>query len=128
MAKDTLVGVDVELGSRVLSLLDEAGVPTPVALWLLNEDLGGWRLVLASPIYHREGPKAAYLRVLEVLSAADAELVNQAPIKLLGTRHGLVRDLRQMFSKGARVEGMRLGGHYIGGVWVEDAFVYRIRK
>ncbi|MCP5120080.1 MAG: hypothetical protein GY953_55495 [bacterium] len=128
MAKDTLVGIDLELGSRVLALLDEAKLPITAALWLLNEDYGGWRLLLASPIYDKEGPRAAYLRVLKVLAAADPELVNEAPIWLLGTRHRLVRELRRIYGGTPSVEGMRLGGHSIGDVWVEDGFVYRIRK
>jgi hypothetical protein len=38
MAKGTLVGLDIELGSRVLAILDAAKFPVPTALWILNEE------------------------------------------------------------------------------------------
>jgi len=39
----------------------------------------------------------------------------------------MIKALRKMFGKARSVEGMRLGGQSIGGVWVDDAYVYRIR-
>jgi hypothetical protein len=39
----------------------------------------------------------------------------------------LIRALRKLFGKTANVDGMRLAGQTIGGVWIDDAYVYRIR-
>jgi hypothetical protein len=49
MVKETLVGLDVELGDRVLGLLDAAKFPVPVALWIQRGEEARWRLLLASP-------------------------------------------------------------------------------
>jgi hypothetical protein len=46
MAKGTLVGLDIELGSRVLTILDAARFPVTTALCILNEEFGDWRLIL----------------------------------------------------------------------------------
>jgi hypothetical protein len=42
-------------------------------------------------------------------------------------KNPLVCGLRRIFGKAASLEGMRLGGQTIGGVWVDDAYVYRIQ-
>jgi hypothetical protein len=127
MAKGTLVGLDIELGSRVLAILDAAKFPVTTALWILNEEFGEWRLLLASPAYDKLGPYEAYLRALQALSEVDRNLVTQPPLTLVGNRHNLIRGLRQVFRKAASVEGMRLGGQSVGGVWIDEAYVYRIR-
>jgi len=127
MAKGTLVGIDIERGERLLSVLDKAGFPVTVALWLLNEEFGEWQLVLSSPIYDKSGPKTAYLQLQEAVSASDPELMYELPVTLRGNRNTLIRNLRKLFAKSVSVEGMRLGGQSVGGVWIEDAHVYRIR-
>jgi hypothetical protein len=48
-------------------------------------------------------------------------------VRILGHKNPLIRGLRRAFAKTASVEGMRLGGHSIGDVWIEDAYVYRIK-
>ncbi|MBI3693239.1 MAG: hypothetical protein HY238_00140 [Acidobacteria bacterium] len=127
MAKETLVGLDVELGEKVLGALDAAGYQVTVALWLLTEEFGEWRLVLASPLYDKAGPKEAYLQLHAALSSNHPELLHQVSISLKGNRSALIRALRSIFGKTASVAGMRLGDHVIGDVWIDDAYVYRIR-
>jgi hypothetical protein len=53
--------------------------------------------------------------------------VTQPPLTLVGNRHNLIRGLRQVFRKAASAEGMRLGGQSVGGVWIDEAYVYRAR-
>ena len=127
MAKGTLVGADIDLGLHVLSILDAARFPVTTALWLLNEEFGEWRLVLASPAYDKLGPNEAYLQALKALADVDRKLVTQPPMTLLSNRHSLIRGLRQLFAKAASVEGMRLGGQSVGAVWIDEAYVYRVR-
>ena len=83
--------------------------------------------MLASPAYDKLGSREAYLRALQALSDVDRNLVTQPPLTLVGNRHSLIRGLRQVFGKAATVEGMRLGGQAVGGVWIDEAYVYRIR-
>jgi hypothetical protein len=53
--------------------------------------------------------------------------MSEYPIRLEGNSHPLIKELRKIFARTASVEGMRLGGHAIGGVWLDDAYVYRIK-
>jgi hypothetical protein len=130
MAKVLLVGPDAQLGEEVLQTLDAAGFPPSVALWLYEEEEGSlrgeWTLLLASPVYDKAGPREAFHQLVEALRGSGRTL-GSLPIRLEGHKHPLIKALRKLFGKTASVEGMRLGGHSIGGVWVADAYVYRIR-
>ena len=126
MVKETLVGLDVELGNQILGMLDAAKFPVPVALWIQREEEERWRLLLASPLYDRLGPRKAYRMLVDTLWPSDQDWVN-SPIILQSTRTPLVRELRRIFGKAAKLTGMRLGGQTIGGVWVDEAYVYRVQ-
>lgn len=127
MAKGALVAPDIQFGQEVLQALDRAKFQAPVVLWLFTEERGDWRLIIASPLYDRVGPLESYHRLHRTLSNSSFDLVRQLPITMQGTRSSFVRALRQRFGKTASTEGMRLGGQSIGGVWIDDAYVYRIR-
>jgi hypothetical protein len=127
MAKRTLVSPDVELGSEAVRALDAAGFPLTVALWFLNDEAEEYQLILGTPLYDKEGPKESYGRALAAWSSWDRRKVHNLDIRILGHKDPLIRGLRRTFGKTASVEGMRLGGHAIGGVWIDDAYVYRIK-
>jgi hypothetical protein len=126
MVKETLVGMDVESGNRVLGLLDAAKFPVPVALWIRRGEEGRWGLLLATPLYDKLGQRGAYKKLIDTLWTSDQDWVN-SPIQLQSTRTPLIRALRRIFGKAPSVSGMRLGGQMVGGVWVEDAYVYRVQ-
>jgi hypothetical protein len=126
MVKASLVGPDVELGENILRSLDAAKFPLTVALWRFKEEEGRWTLVLGTPLYDKSGPFEAYMQLTAALPTGAT--LGELPIRLEGNRNPLVRSLRKIFGKAASVEGMRLGLQSIGGVWIDDAYVYRIKK
>jgi hypothetical protein len=113
----------------VLDLLDRNKFPVSVALWLKERDSDEWNLLFGTSLYDRHGQKGAYRRLLAALSAEGREPIalSDYPVILKGNRDPLIRGLRKLFAKAASAEGMRLGGHTIGGIWIPDAYVYRIR-
>lgn len=127
MAKRILVGPDIELGSEVVRALDEAGFPLTVALWSFNEEAEGYQFVMGTPLYDKAGPRECYHRILAALSSWDPRVVHDIDMRVLGHKDLLIRGLRRTFGKTASVEGMRLGGQAIGGVYLDDAYVYRIK-
>jgi hypothetical protein len=48
MGDALLVNIDLEIGSQILEILDEAGIKVSVALWAVLEEYNDWRLLLAS--------------------------------------------------------------------------------
>ena len=128
MVKTTLVGPDIGFGSDILDLLDRTKFSVSVALWLKKRDSDEWNLLVGTSLIDREGRKGAYLRLIAVLSAENRGPIalSDYPLILKGNRDPLIRGLRKLYGKAASVEGMRLGGHTIGGTWIPDAYVYRI--
>jgi hypothetical protein len=127
MVKTTLVGPDPVLGTEALRALDSAKFPVTVAMWLLQKERSeDWKLIFATPLYDKLGTTGAYARLREAFSQENPAL-HDLPIRLESNRRPLIKGLRKLFAKAASVEGMRLGLQSIGGVWIDDAYVYRIR-
>jgi hypothetical protein len=126
MAKKALLDADVKLGEKILGALDAAKFPISVAIWILTEE-DGWQLVIGTPLYESGGTSDAYRKLIAALRKDDPESMDFRDVRLMGNRNPFIRELRQLFGKTASVKGMRLGGHHIGGVWLDDAVVYRIK-
>jgi hypothetical protein len=122
MAKTALVSPDIELGKKTLHALDDAHFPVTVALWLREAEDDPWTLVLATPRY---GKKDAYLEA--VLALRGKVSTFDVKFRLESNRRPFVKALRKIFGDAASVEGMRLGLQSIGGTWIDDAYVYRIK-
>ena len=125
MVEAPLVVPDVKFGKDVLRVLDAAEFPVSVGMWLKEDS--DWTLVLATPLYEEVGPKEAYLRLRAALSTEGPIALGEFPLRLEGHRNPLIKALRKTFGKADSVAGTRLGWHTIGGVWVGDAYVYRIK-
>jgi hypothetical protein len=126
MAKKALLDADVKLGEKVLEALDSARFPISVAIWILTEE-DGWQLVIGTPLYESGGTSDAYRKLIAALRKDDPESMDFRDVRLMGNRNPFIRELRQLFGKTASVMGMRLGGHHIGGLWLDDGVVYRIK-
>ena len=122
MVKTPLVIPNESFGAEILKVLDNAGFPTTVALWLKEDD--SWELVFGTPLYDQLGQKKAYLKLISALSSDGPVALSDYPIRLESTSSPLIKNLRKLFHKTASVEGMRLGGHKIGGQWIDDGYVY----
>jgi hypothetical protein len=127
MVKTTLVGPELALGEDILRVLDAEQFPVTVALWLLQKERGDWTLVASTPLYEQLGAQKACLRLIKSLSPVYPDAIDDLPIRLESNRRPLIKALRKLFPKTASVNGMRLGLQSIGGVWIDDAYVYRIR-
>lgn len=127
MAKKVLVDADVQLGDKILAALDAAKFPISVAIWILTEKDAGWKFVIGTPLRDKVRPLELYGQLIAALRKDDPESRDFDDIQLRGNRDPFIRGLRKLFGKAASVRGMRLGGHHIGDVWLDDAIVYRIK-
>jgi hypothetical protein len=125
MVKETLLNSDVAFGERVIQRLEASGLPVSVALWLRKGEEEPFQLLLGSSLYDKLGHEKAYLKLAHAVTPEENWV--SIHIRLRGTRDPLIRALRKIFCKTANVNGMRLGGQTIGGLWIDDAYIYRIR-
>jgi hypothetical protein len=126
MDKSALVSVDLEKGSKILQILDDAGLRVNVALWVVLAEYGDWRLVLSSRKFDAAGLTGGYGLLHDALDAAGFSLEETPPVMILNANDPFIRALRKIFGKAKSVEGMRLGGQTFGDRFVEDAYTYRV--
>jgi hypothetical protein len=126
MGKTALVGFDVEKGSRILKILDDAGLHVKVALWAVLPEYEDWRLVLSSRKFDEAGLREAYGLLHKALDAADFPLEQTPTVVILRISDPFIKELRKSFGKTKSVEGMRPGGQMIGDRFIDDAYAYRI--
>lgn len=126
MGKIALVGFEIETGSRMLKILDDAGLQVKVALWAVLPEYEDWRLVLSSPKFDEGDLRKAYGLLHKALDAAGFPLEQTPTIVILRTSDRFITDLRKIVGKSKSTEGMRLGGQMIGDRFVEDAYAYRV--
>lgn len=122
-----LVNMDIQKGADVVAALDQAKVKVSVALFANLAEYGDWRLVLAARAFDQLELRKAYGLVHDSLDAAGSDADKNLALFILPMTDAFIRELRKTFSKAKSVEGMRLGLQLIGGRFVDDAFVYRIR-
>jgi hypothetical protein len=128
MVKETLVGLNIAGGEKILDMLDAAKFPVTVALWALYGPEGDerWRLILASPLHDKLGYQEAFLKMFHALSGSNHDWA-LSPIILETTRNPFIRNLRKEFGKASHATGLHLGGRTVGDRWVDDLYIYRIR-
>jgi hypothetical protein len=126
MDKIALVGFDVEKGSRILQILDDAGLQVKVALWAFLAEYEEWRLVLSSRKFDDVSLRGAYGLLHKALDAAGFPLEQTPTIVIMRTSDPFIKVLRKIFGRAKSVEGMRLGGQTIGGRFIDDAYTYRV--
>jgi hypothetical protein len=126
MAATALVEFDMEAGAELLGRLDEAAVPVAAALWLHFPEADEWRLVIGSPLVDQAGAHETYARIQRVL--ADSGLGEQLPLRaitVMSPAEPLLQALRGAVS--VRDAGVvRLGRSVVEGVYIEDAYIYRL--
>jgi hypothetical protein len=130
MDKATLVGIDLEAGRDLLKLLDEAKFKVTAAAWVHLPEFSDWRLWIASPVYDSEGIFEALRRIQVVLRKASPRMpIELDQITVVSPKDPVIRDLRRRFGKADWfVEGTRIGGHMIGDRFVEDGYLYRVKR
>jgi hypothetical protein len=126
MDKAALVSVDLEKGSRILQILDDAGLRVNVALWAVLADYGDWRLILSSRKFDVTDLRKAYGLLHDALDAAGFTLEETPPVVILRSNDPFVKAMRKIFGKAKSIEGMRLGGQAFGDRFIDDGYAYRI--
>lgn len=127
MDKKVLVEADFAAGVQLLEALDRSNLSVSVALWLYSAEHEDWRFVLASRRLDAAAPSEAYGLVHRAFEAAGVSPEQTPALMVLKMSDPFIRALRRIFGKAKSVEGMRLGGQFLGDRFVQDALVYRIR-
>lgn len=128
MDKTVLVERDIEEGKRLLRTLDTANIEVKAALWFYMPENGRWRLLVATPLVDEKGPKEAYAAIRRVLAQSPSPFeISLRQISVVSPNHDLVRLLGTVIHTGSGISDIRFTGNVINGVFIEDAYIYRIQ-
>lgn len=128
MDKTALVKEDMQEGKKLIEALDKADFQVEAAIWFYLTDSGEWRLLIASPLVEKEGPKKAYSLIQRVLSKSLPPLgISLKDISVVSPKHHLISLLRiAIGSTGPGISDIRLTRNVINNTLIEDAYIYRI--
>ncbi len=126
LVKEALTDEMIEAGKSVLENLDRRQFPVDAALWFYLADQNQWRLLLATPEVHVEGPRKTYKRLLQSLRNAAVHGLSLEDVAVLDTRDPLIQVLRIAFRSDRSIGGVRFSKNTVSGQFIEDAYIYRM--
>jgi hypothetical protein len=136
LVKEPLTSEMIEVGRDMTSRLLDKGFELTCSLWFYDAESNRWRLVLASPLVDREGPRRAYELIEEILQdnwemgiwLRDISAVGAIDPLVDGFRSlGRIELLRPRHSTPDRFEtARRYTRSRVGDNFVEDAYVYLV--
>jgi hypothetical protein len=126
VARTSLVEPDVAAGAALVQALDEAGLDVRAAFWFLIPELGVWRLFLALPSVATEGRRAAYERIQRIIREMDDEPPRLDDVSVVPPDNEIAKLLRSAVQTGPELASIRFSSNTVNGVFVEDAFIYRL--
>lgn len=125
---EALTAPDIEFGRALWkSLRATAKFPIDGILWLFEPESGEWNLLIATPRVDQVGPKNAYAELATVTKQIPADDTQLLKIELISPKNVLYQALRSVFGQAATVEGARLGSTQVGGMYIDDAYLYEVR-
>ena len=128
LVKEALLSEMILAGADLIRHLDKAKFSVSAALWLYLPESGMWRLVIASPEVGVIGPKKAYKKIQSVAARIplDVPRVSLNDITVIEAKDALIASLQTALNPGNGVSGLRLTRTVLNGLFIEDAYIYRM--
>lgn len=126
MVKTALVDRDIKVGRKLMEKLEEKDFPFSAGFWFYFPEAEEWRLVIASRVVEKEGPKKAYAELQKVLRGDGQLDIELRQISVMGPREPLIRLLRRALKTSRKLTGIRFTQNTINNVLIEDAYIYRL--
>jgi len=122
-----LTNWDIDFGRELWQALRQNMIfPAHGVFWLLDSE-NGWRLLVATPRVDEVGRRKAYEELGNLTRGVVPGASQSLLVELISPRTPLYQALRSLFGKTAAKEGARLGNTQVGGMYVDDAYLYEIR-
>jgi hypothetical protein len=114
-------------GENLIKRLDESNGQVAAAFWILGEEKN-WELTIVSPLVGSEGPRNYYKRINDIYELCSGEemVISLHDIRVSNTHNRIVEAIKGSVLREAKLGNNRLGQGYIGGIYVEDVYLYKI--
>jgi hypothetical protein len=114
-----------DAGKRLLDELDAINFPIQAAFWMYFSEPAEWRLVIASDRVSQRGLREAYAEVQGLVRDRYSEL-RLPDISLRESDDALVKVMRSAIKRTKEASGIRLTGITLSGIYIDDAYIYRL--
>ena len=128
VVKDALSSEMISAGEELTRRLDKARFKVTGSLWFYIPDSNVWRMIIVSPKVGIDGPAKSYKKVRSVISHIpdDMPKIYLKDITVVDPKDPLISLLRKATKTGSGISGSRFSRSAINGVFVEDAYIYRM--
>lgn len=124
MDTNTLVEFQINAGERLILQLIRDGFRVEAAFWMKTTEEGIWFLYIASPIVEEKGLAGAY-RILQTSHQRLQGIpLSLSDVKLVGKDNSITQDVLAFLARLPSPIATRFGGKQLGGVPVEEAYIY----
>jgi len=119
-------------GEALIKRLDETDAKVQAAFWLLDAEEKTWTLTIVSPLVESDGPRNYYRRIDDINESAksDEEVIALHDISVTNTHNRIFKAFLSIRDTVLWNEKLwvkkRLGKNFIGGVYFEDMYIYRM--
>ena len=115
-------------GESLIKRLDETDAKVHAAFWLLDAEDKTWKLTIVSPLVESEGPRNYYKRINDINESAkpDDVVIALHDISVSNTDNRIVKAIKRSVLGNTLLENNRLGRNTLGGVYIEDMYLYRM--
>ena len=126
LVKEALTDDMIRTGASVIEALDRQNFVVDAALWLYLADTNQWRLLLASPEVHIDGPRKAYTRLFQAIRSAKVHGVTLDDLAVLDSQDPFIQVFRRIVRTDRSISRRRVSKNTIHGQYIEDALIYRM--
>jgi hypothetical protein len=123
MDQGPLVSEQIEAGAKFVREFDKYA-PVQAAFWLKASEERQWYLYIASDQINDSNVKAAYGEVLRLTGKIQDPWLDPFQVKLVGMNDGVAQAVLEIQRKYLGKIPMRYHGPRLGGVSVEEAYIY----
>lgn len=123
MDQGPLVMPQIEAGARLVKEFD-AYKPVSAAFWLKEGESRNWYLYLASDQIDDSNFDLAYGEVLRITGNTPDPWLDPFQVKVVGSDAPVAKDVIAVRQKYPGKMATRFHGHQLGGVMVEEAYIY----
>lgn len=119
-------------GESLIKRLDQTDAKVQAAFWLLDAEDTIWKLTIISPLVETDGPRNYYRRIDDINESAkpDEAVIALHDISVSGTHNRIFKAFLSIRDTVLWDEKLwlkkRLGKNFIGSVYFEDMYIYRM--
>jgi len=115
-------------GESLIKRLDETDAQVQAAFWLQDAEDKTWKLTIVSPLVGSVGPRNYFRRINTINESAkpDEDVIALHDISVSNIDNRIVKAIKRSVLGNTILESNRLGRNTLGGVYIEDMYLYRI--